>query len=95
MEVTVQDNPDRRQYDLLVDGVPAGLAAYRVRDGITVITHSEVDPAYRGRGLGGELARLTLDRLREQGARVVPACSFFAKYVSEHHDWDDLIEDLS
>lgn len=92
MDVTVQDNPDRRQFELLVDGAVAGLAAYRVRDGITVITHSQIDPAFRGRGLGGELARQTLDRLREQGARVVPSCPFFAKYVSEHHEWDDLLE---
>jgi uncharacterized protein len=92
METEIRDNPGQRRYELLVDGAPAGFAAYRVRDGITVITHSEVDDAYRGKGLGSVLAQRTLDLLREQGARVVPSCPFFAKYVSRHPEYDDLIE---
>jgi predicted GNAT family acetyltransferase len=92
METETRDNPDQRRYELFVDGALAGFAAYRVRDGVTVITHSEVDSAYRGKGLGGVLARQTLDQLRENGARVVPSCPFFAKYVAEHPEYQDLIE---
>ena len=92
MDTEIRDNPDERRYELFADGALAGFAAYRVRDGITVITHSEVDSAYRGKGLGSVLAGQTLDQLREQGARVVPACPFFAKYVAEHPEYNDLIE---
>jgi predicted GNAT family acetyltransferase len=93
MDAQVRDNPDRNRFELQVDGDLAGFAAYRVRDGRTVITHSEVDPAFRGRGLGTELARLTLDQLRERGARVVPSCPFFARYVTEHTEYADLVAD--
>jgi len=92
MDTEIRDNPDQRRYELFADGALAGFAAYRVRDGLTVITHSEVDNAYRGKGLGSVLARQTLDLLREQSARVVPACPFFAKYVAEHPEYEDLIE---
>jgi len=92
MDTEIRDNPDQRRYELFADGALAGFAAYRVRDGLTVITHSEVDNAYRGKGLGSILARQTLDLLREQSARVVPACPFFAKYVAEHPEYEDLIE---
>lgn len=92
MDTEIRDNPDERRYELFVDGAVAGFAAYRVRDGLTVITHSEVGNAYRGQGLGSVLAEGTLNQLREQGARVVPACPFFAKYVSEHPEYEDLIE---
>ncbi len=92
MDVTVRENADLNRFELLLDGEPAGLAAYRVRDGVTVITHSEVDPAYRGRGLGSELAGRTLDALRAQGARILPACPFFAAYVAEHPEYADLVE---
>jgi predicted GNAT family acetyltransferase len=92
MNTEIRDNPDQRRYELFADGALAGFAAYRVRDGLTVITHSEVDPAYRGKGLGSVLAERTLDHLREHGARVVPACPFFAKYVAEHPEYEDLIE---
>ncbi len=93
MDLTVRDNPDRHRFELLTDGEVAGLAAYRVRDGVTVITHSEVDPRFRGQGLGSELARRTLDLLRDHRARVVPACPFFGRYVAEHPEYADLIED--
>ena len=92
MDTEIRDNPDERRYELFADGALAGFAAYRVRDGHTVITHSEVDRAHRGKGLGNVLAQQTLDLLRAQGARVVPACPFFAKYVSEHPEYNDLIE---
>ena len=92
MDTEVRDDPENRCFVLYFDGEPAGKAFYRVRDGVTVITHSEVDPRFRGKGLGNELARQTLDRLRTQGARVIPSCPFFARYVSEHPEYDDLIE---
>lgn len=92
MDVQVRQDSDQDRFVLLVDGDPAGFAAYRVRDGVTVITHSEVDPRFRGRGLGSELARLTLDQLRESGARIVPSCPFFARYVGEHPEYGDLVE---
>ncbi|GAA3342612.1 GNAT family N-acetyltransferase [Amorphoplanes nipponensis] len=91
MDVTVQDNPARHRFELLLDGEVGGFADYRDRDGAVVVVHSEVDPAHRGRGLGGVLARRTLDTLRERGAKVVPACPFFARYVADHPEYDAIV----
>jgi uncharacterized protein len=92
-EIDLRDAADAHRFELLVDGELGGVAAYRVRDGVTVITHSEVDPRFRGRGLGSELARRTLDALRSRGARVHPACPFFARYVADHPEYADLLSD--
>jgi predicted GNAT family acetyltransferase len=92
-EIEVKDNPARHRFELLVDSEQAGLASYITREGVVVITHSEVSQRYRGQGLAGELAKRTLDQLKERGVKVVPACPFFAHYVSEHHDWDDILVD--
>ncbi|MDY7087247.1 MAG: GNAT family N-acetyltransferase [Actinomycetota bacterium] len=91
-DVDVRDNPAEQRFELTVDGEPGGMAAYRVRDGVVVVTHSEVDRRFRGQGLGSVLAQRTLDELRARGARVYPACPFFAKYVAEHPDYNDIIE---
>jgi predicted GNAT family acetyltransferase len=90
-DIEVQDNPDRSRFEITVDGTVAGFAAYRVRDGLVIVTHSQVDPAYQGQGLGSKLVIGTLDQLRDRGATVVPACPFFAKYVSTHHEWDEIL----
>ena len=89
----MQDNPDRRRFEVLVDGEVGGFATYRVRDRVVIVTHSEVDPRYQGQGLGSMLAKQTLDILRERGARVVPACPFFAEYVVKHPEYDAILED--
>ena len=91
MDVTVQDNPDRRRFEILLDGEVAGFADYQARDGAVVIVHSEVDPAYRGKGLGGQLAQQTLDALRERAVKVVPACPFFARYVADHPEYQEIV----
>ena len=91
MDVTVRDNPGRHRFEIVLDGEVAGFADYRVRDGAVVVVHSEVDHAHRGKGLGGMLAKQTLDTLRERAANVVPACPFFARYVADHPEYDDIV----
>lgn len=93
-DVEVRDNPEQSRFEILVDGALGGFAAYRIRDGRVIITHSEIDRAFRGQGLGARLAEDTLNQLRDRGATVIPACPYFAKYVSEHHDWDAMLEDV-
>jgi len=88
----VRDNADNHRFELLVDGETAGLAMYRHRgDDIVVVTHSEVGPAFLGRGLGNELAQRTLELIRSRGQKVVPICPFFARYVEEHPEYDDIV----
>ncbi len=92
MATTVEDNRARSRFEVLVDGELGGFATYRQREDVVFVTHSEVDPRFRGRGIGAELARQTLDLLRERGTRVVPACPFFAEYVQKHPEYDNILE---
>ena len=92
MDVSVKDSPEQHRFQVVVDGRTRGFAAYRQREGAIVITHSEVDPALRGQGVGQELARRTLDLVRERGDRVVAQCPFFARYIAEHPEYADLVE---
>jgi uncharacterized protein len=93
VDAIVSDNIDKRRFELRIDEEVAGFADYRVRDGILVIVHSEIDPAHRGEGLGGTLAAQTLLQLRERGERAVMACPFFARYVAGHPEWSDVVAD--
>lgn len=87
----VRDNPNAHRYEVGVDGEAAGFAAYRLRHGTVVFTHTEVDPAYGGRGLGSTLARHALDDVRSRGLRVVPECPFIARYIERHPEYADLV----
>ena len=92
-DIEVQDNAEHHRFEVLVDGEVAGKAIYQTRPGAVIVTHSEVDPRHRGQGLANELARRTLDQIRERDLHVVPLCPFFARYIEEHTEYLDLVED--
>jgi predicted GNAT family acetyltransferase len=92
--VTVEDDPQRHVFlAVLDDGTEAGGAYYRRRDGVVTFTHTAVDPAFEGQGIGSRLARGALERVRDAGERFVPLCPFIRAYVERHHDYDDLRAD--
>lgn len=75
-----------------VDGAEAGSAEYvREPGGALRFTHTVVDPAYEGQGLGSLLVRTALGAAREQGAAVLPQCSFVRSYLASHPDLVDLV----
>ncbi|WP_433826242.1 GNAT family N-acetyltransferase [Actinoplanes sp. CA-015351] len=87
----VRDNPTARRFELLVDGEVGALAVYHIRGEAVIILHTETAPEMQGRGLASELARQTLDQIRERGQKVVPSCPFFAKYIGEHPEYAALV----
>lgn len=92
MTTEVLHDPKMNRYELLVDGVSAGEVDYQVRDDTIVVTHTEIDPAQRTSGLGGELVRGALNLIRaETDYRVVPSCTFVAAWITKHPDYQDLL----
>lgn len=91
MTVLVEDNPARHRFEILLDGGLAGFATYRLEPPAVVVTHTEIDPAYRGQGAGEALAEGLLTQIRERGEQVVPQCPFIAAYIERHPEFADLV----
>lgn len=92
MATEVVQDAGMHRFELLVDGQQLGLADYLERDGAIVFTHTEIDPAHRGNGLGGELARGALNLVRaESDARVIASCPFMSAWIEKHPDYADLL----
>ena len=90
-EIRVTDNPDEQRYEVLVDGALGGFAQYRLRPGRIVFTHTEVDDAYEGHGVGSTLVRSALDDARSRGLQVTPMCPFVRAYIEHHPEYRDLV----
>ena len=89
--IDVRDNPDRRRFEVFVDGREAGIAEYRLREGEITFTHTEVYPEYRGGRVAMRLAAVALDSARTRRLSVVPACSFIARFIRVHREYRDLV----
>ena len=90
-QIEVRPQPERSRYEALVDGEHAGYAVYRDRDDVRVFTHTEVDDAFGGRGVGGRLVQAALDATRTEGLTVVPQCSFVDHFIAQHPGYQDLL----
>jgi uncharacterized protein len=88
----VVNEPDRHRYEIRADDQLAGFADYRRRpDGTVIFTHTQIEPAFDGRGLGSTLARAALDDVRRRQVKLVARCPFIAGYIERHPEYQDLV----
>ncbi|WP_336028485.1 GNAT family N-acetyltransferase [Geodermatophilus sp. FMUSA9-8] len=87
----VVDVPEAGRFEVRVDGAAAGFAEYRRTASSLAFTHTVVDPAFEGRGLGSVLARGALDAARAEGVPVLPFCPFIRSWIERHPDYVALV----
>lgn len=91
-DFTVRDNPGRHRFEIDLGGGELAIAEYTLPEGKIMFTHTEVPPAHEGKGIGTALIRAGLDAARKRGLQVIPICPFFAKYMQEHAEVQDLLD---
>jgi predicted GNAT family acetyltransferase len=91
-DVTVTNNAAKRRYEAVVGPADiAGFVDYQETSELVVLTHTEVDPAFEGRGVGGALARAALDDIRERRLKALVVCPFILGWLGRHPDYRDLL----
>jgi uncharacterized protein len=92
ISVGVVDNEHLHRYEAILDGEVAGFISYLARpEGVRVLVHTEVGPAYEGKGVGGRLVAGALDAERARGGKIVPECPFVKTYLKRHPEYGDLV----
>ena len=92
-DVTVTDDPENHRYVATVDGEQAGIAVYHLAQGRHLFVHTEVDDAFSGQGVGGQLVQGALDDVRAGGGKVVPLCPFVKRWIGDHEEYRSLIDE--
>jgi predicted GNAT family acetyltransferase len=83
----VTNNEAESRYEIHVDGALAGFLEYRTIGDVLVLVHTEVDEAYSGQGLAGQLAKFALDDAMARDVKISPLCPFVAKYIDKHSEY--------
>ncbi|MFG2913455.1 GNAT family N-acetyltransferase [Kitasatospora sp. NPDC048298] len=91
MGQTVSDDAEKSRFEIRDGGELAGFAEYHRSGGEIAFIHTEIDPRFEGRGLGGVLVRAALDEAREQGLAVLPYCPFVRGWIIRHPEYADLV----
>lgn len=83
----VRDDADHR-LEARVDGQLAGIAEYIPAKQVIAFVHTEVEPAYEGRGVGSALARAALDMARDADTKFLAVCPFIAGWAARHPEYE-------
>src|SRR6185503_3371532 len=90
-ELAIVDNAEARRYEARLGDELAGWVDYGRIQSRLVALHTEVPPAFAGRGIASALVRRVLDDARAAGVRVTPRCPLFAAHFERHPEDADLL----
>lgn len=89
----VVHNEEKLRYEVYSDDdKPAGFTQYYRTGDRVVFTHTEIDKAFGGQGLGKVLAGEALDDVVANGKVIVPMCEFIAGYVKKTDKYDGHVQ---
>lgn len=83
---------ETNRFTIAVDGNTVGLIDFIDRDGRRIFPHTEIQPAYEGRGLATILVAAALEATRDAGLRIVPSCSMVSGYIAKHPEYQPLVD---
>ncbi|WP_082461885.1 GNAT family N-acetyltransferase [Agromyces sp. Leaf222] len=90
--IEIERQDAARRYVVTVDGAQAGVAVFVSSPSAVTFTHTIVDPAFGGRGIGSRLAKFALDDTVARGLRIVPRCPFIAEYLRHHAEYEASVD---
>jgi uncharacterized protein len=92
-ELEVVEVPEAGRWEARRGGEVLAWAEYSRAGKRLVVTHTEVDPAYEGEGIGGRLVRSMLDAVSagEPETEIVPICPFMAGWIMRHPEYAPMV----
>ncbi len=93
-ELNVRKTSDNGSYEAVVNGQVVGMIVYHTPRGEQRVTlsHTIVEPEYRGRGIASRLVKHALDDLRAQSLKLTNYCTFVADYIADHPEYKELVD---
>lgn len=81
--IDIHDNAEQERYELVDDGLLAGIAEYRRNDQVIAFTHTETRAGHEGKGVARQLVEHALADARTRGLAVLPYCPYVRKVIAD------------
>lgn len=82
---------DRGRFSLWHGSTYIGFIGYHREDDVVTIQHTIVNEEFGRRGYARALVTLVLDRLANEGAKIVPECSYVQDYLRRYPEYQDMV----
>jgi predicted GNAT family acetyltransferase len=87
IDIDVRDDRDTSRFLVDQDGSTAELTY--MTEGRLILNHTEVPLCVEGRGIGAELVRVAVSRVRTEHLTLVPTCPFARRWLRDHPEATD------
>jgi predicted GNAT family acetyltransferase len=88
---TVRDNPAELRYELVENDALIGEIRYRREPGAVALVHTDVAPAYEGKGYATQLIEGAVRDLQSRGLKVVPVCPLVQDWIGKHPEYEGMV----
>ena len=89
-DLEVVNNSEGGRFEVRL-GEEVAFVEYRLLASGILFPHTEVPPAFEGRGVGSALVKAAMAFARERGEKVIPVCPFVSGYIVKHPEFHDLV----
>lgn len=55
------------------------------------LTHTEVPNEFEGKGIASKMVKQVLQKIKDEGLKLVPLCPFIASYIKRHPEWKEIL----
>lgn len=87
-------NASAERYEIRVGDELAGFTEAHPRpDGTVLFPHTQIAPAFEGKGLASKLVQGAFDDIRERGLRATVTCPYILGWLAKHPEYQGLVSD--
>ena len=92
MEIQRSEDRDRGEFFIEENDGRLALMTYKkAGDDKIIIDHTEVDPNFRGEGLGEDLVAAGVEYARKNNLKIIATCPFAKKVIDENPAFRDIL----
>lgn len=88
-QCTVIHNENHNRFEVNL-GNDQAVLIYSVKAGLFLLLHTEVPPAYEGKGIAGKMAKTALEYAEKEGFKVRSYCTYTTRYLERHAEYQHL-----
>ena len=92
IEIVQENGPTKGQFTAYFDSLEAGHMTYTwANDDRIIIDHTDVNPAYNGKGIGKEMLLKAVEYARLNQLKIIPLCPFAKAQFDKNEHLRDVL----